>query len=72
MNNPNSVFPKTLSTTQYVLALHEPDDRVAVVVRNRFASKPRSAFPAQKTSPIPPFKTGFRSRTSAAQTCLWA
>jgi hypothetical protein len=29
------VLPKMLSAPEYVLALHRPDDRVAVVVRNR-------------------------------------
>jgi hypothetical protein len=28
-------FPRTLSASEYVLALHAPEDRVAVVVRNR-------------------------------------
>jgi RepB DNA-primase from phage plasmid len=36
MTNPNSIFPRSLSAGEYVLALHEPDDRVAVVVRDRF------------------------------------
>ncbi|MBV9888044.1 MAG: hypothetical protein JO119_15990, partial [Acidobacteria bacterium] len=36
MTNPNFIFPRSLSAAEYVLALHEPDDRVAIVVRNRF------------------------------------
>lgn len=36
MTNTNSYVPRTLSAAQYVLALHAPDDRVAVLVRNRF------------------------------------
>jgi hypothetical protein len=31
----NSFTPRQLSPAQYVLALHEPEDRVAVLVRNR-------------------------------------
>ena len=31
----NSFTPKQLSAAQYVLALHQPEDRVAVLVRNR-------------------------------------
>jgi hypothetical protein len=36
MTNLNSFTPRSLSAAEYVLALHQPDDRVAVVVRNRF------------------------------------
>jgi len=35
MTNSQPFFPRTLSASEYVLALHAPEDRVAVVVRNR-------------------------------------
>jgi hypothetical protein len=35
MTNPNPLFPRSLSSSSYLLTLHEPDDRVAIVVRNR-------------------------------------
>jgi len=35
MTNTSSYVARPLSATQYVLALHAPDDRVAVLVRNR-------------------------------------
>ena len=35
MTNTNSYVPRTLPAPDYVLALHAPDDRVAVLVRNR-------------------------------------
>ena len=35
MTDVKSFTPKQLSTAQYVLALHQPEDRVAVLVRNR-------------------------------------
>jgi RepB DNA-primase from phage plasmid len=36
MTKPNSFTRRSLAAAEYVLALHQPDDRVAVVVRNRF------------------------------------
>src|SRR5580693_9291109 len=35
MTNSAPFFPRMLSASEYVLALHAPDDRVAVLVRNR-------------------------------------
>jgi len=35
MTGVNSFTPRKLSAAQYVLALHQPEDRVAVLVRNR-------------------------------------
>ena len=35
----NSFTPRQLSAVQYVLALHQPEDRVAVLVRNRARSQ---------------------------------
>ena len=35
MTGVNSFTPRQLSAAQYVLALHQPEDRVAVLVRNR-------------------------------------
>jgi hypothetical protein len=35
MTNSAPFFPQTLSASEYVLALHSPEDRVAVLVRNR-------------------------------------
>ena len=35
MTGVNSFSPRQLSAAQYVLALHQPEDRVAVLVRNR-------------------------------------
>jgi len=35
MTNTSSYVARPLSAAQYVLALHAPDDRVAVLVRNR-------------------------------------
>jgi hypothetical protein len=35
MNEPNRFTPRMISAREYVLALHSPEDRVAVLVRNR-------------------------------------
>ena len=35
MTNPGPFSPRTLCASEYVLALHSPKDRVAVLVRNR-------------------------------------
>jgi hypothetical protein len=35
MSSSQPFVPRTLSASEYVLALHAPEDRVAVVVRNR-------------------------------------
>ncbi len=35
MTNSAPFFPRMHSASQYVLALHSPEDRVAVLVRNR-------------------------------------
>ena len=35
MTNSAPFFPRMLSASEYVLALHSPEDRVAVLVRNR-------------------------------------
>ena len=39
MTNTTSFVSRPLSAPQYVLALHQPDDRVAVLVRNRFCEQ---------------------------------
>lgn len=36
MTNTNPFVPRNLSAAEYVLALHAPDDRIAILVRNRF------------------------------------
>jgi len=35
----DSFMPRQLSAAQYVLALHQPEDRVAVLVRNRICAR---------------------------------
>jgi hypothetical protein len=39
MNEPTRFSPRMISAREYVLALHSPEDRVAVLVRNRIRAK---------------------------------
>ena len=34
MKDPNALSPRILSPSEYILALHAPQDRIAVLVRN--------------------------------------
>jgi len=55
MTNPGPFSPRTLSASEYVLALHSPEDRVAVLVRNRVRGHTMQRILAAEAIAIPPF-----------------
>jgi RepB DNA-primase from phage plasmid len=48
-------FPRTLSASEYVLALHSPEDRVAVLLRNRGRGQTMQRILAAEAIASPPF-----------------
>jgi RepB DNA-primase from phage plasmid len=56
----NSFKSRQLSAAQYVLALHEPDDRLAVLVRNRARSQTMQRILSAEEISAPPFQDWLR------------
>lgn len=55
MNQPVSFSRKMLSASEYILALHSPEDRVAVLVRNRVRGQTMQRILAAQAVASPPF-----------------
>jgi hypothetical protein len=55
MTNSTPFFPRMLSASEYVLALHSPADRVAVLVRNRTRKQTLQRILAAEAIASPPF-----------------
>ena len=55
MNEPVSFSRKMLSASEYILALHSPEDRVAVLVRNRVRGQTMQRILAADAIASPPF-----------------
>ena len=56
----NSFKSRQLSAAQYVLALHEPDDRVAILVRNRTRRQTMQRILSAEEISAPPFQDWLR------------
>jgi hypothetical protein len=56
MTQANSFKPRQLSPAQYVLALHRPDDRVAILVRNRARERTVQRILLAEDIASPPFQ----------------
>jgi hypothetical protein len=55
VTNPGPFSPQMLSASEYVLALHSPEDRVAVLVRNRARARTTQRILAAEAIASPPF-----------------
>ena len=55
MTSPRLFTPRMLSASEYVLALHSPEDRVAVLVRNRARAQTMQRILAAEAIASPPF-----------------
>jgi len=55
MNEPGQFSRRMLSASEYVLALHSPEDRVAVLVRNRVREQTLQRILAAEAIASPPF-----------------
>ena len=55
MNEPGQFSRRMLSASEYVLALHSPEDRVAVLVRNRARGQTMQRILAAEAIASPPF-----------------
>ena len=55
MNEPGQFSRRMLSASEYVLALHSPEDRVAVLVRNRMRGQTLQRILAAEAIASPPF-----------------
>ena len=62
MTNTNSFVARPLSAADYVLALHAPDDRVAVLVRNRFREQTMQRILPAEDIASPPFQSWLREQ----------
>lgn len=56
MTEPNSPVPRQLTASQYVLALHPPEDRVAVLIRNRARGQTMQRILPAGVIASPPFQ----------------
>jgi hypothetical protein len=56
MTEPNPFKARHLSAAQYVLALHQPEDRVAVLVRNRVREQTMQRILSAEDIASPPFQ----------------
>ena len=62
MTDTNSYVSRPLSAAQYVLALHAPDDRVAVLVRDRSREQTMQRILAAEDIANPPFQNWLREQ----------
>jgi hypothetical protein len=61
----NSFKPRQLSAAQYVLALHQPEDRVAVLVRNRIRAQTIQRILLAEDIASPPFQDWLKQQNNA-------
>ena len=65
MTDTNFFNPRHLSASQYVLALHQPDDRIAVLVRNRDRGQAMQRILLAEDVASPPFHDWLRHQNDA-------
>ena len=65
MTTDSSFTPKSLSASEYVLALFEPTDNVAILSRNRRTSRTVQRITAAETISGPEFQSWLRSENAA-------
>jgi len=65
MTTVNSFTPRQLSASQYALALHQPEDRVAVLVRNRARSQTIQRILLVEDIASPPFQDWLKEQNDA-------
>jgi hypothetical protein len=65
MTDLNSFKPRRLSASDYVLALHRPEDRVAVLVRNRARAQTMQRILFAEDIAAPPFQDWFKEQNDA-------
>lgn len=65
MTDLNSFTPRKLSAAQYVLALHQPEDRVAVLVRNRARAQTIQRILLAEDIASPRFQEWFKDQNDA-------
>jgi hypothetical protein len=70
MTELNLYKTRQLSAVQYVLALHQPQDRVAVLVRNRVREQTLQRILSAEDSASSRFKIGSRSKIMQVPTCM--
>ena len=70
MTELNLFKTRQLSAVQYVLALHQPEDRVAVLVRNRVREQTMRRVLSAGDTASSRFKIGSRSKIIQVSTCM--
>ena len=70
MTELNFYKTRQLSAVQYVLALHQPQDRVAVLVRNRVREQTLRRILCAEDIARSRFKIGSRSKIMQVPTCI--
>ncbi len=65
MSNDRAFTPRFLSAPEYVLALHEPNDHVAVLVRNRSREQTMQRILPAETIASPPFQAWLKEQNEA-------
>jgi len=70
MMEQNLFKARQLSAAQYVLALHQPQDRVAVLVRNRVREQTMRRILSAEDIASSRFKIGPRSKMMQVPTCM--
>jgi RepB DNA-primase from phage plasmid len=65
MMRTHSFTPRLLSASEYVLALHRPEDRVALLLRNRTRGQTMQRILAAETVASPPFQDWLRGRNES-------
>lgn len=65
MTQPNPFTPRSLSPSEYVLALHHPEDRVALLLRNRPRGQTMQRILSAETVASPPFQDRLRERSES-------
>ncbi|HVB00887.1 MAG TPA: hypothetical protein VNE42_06460, partial [Acidimicrobiales bacterium] len=65
MTTDSSFAPKSLSASEYVLALFEPTDNVAVLARNRRTGQTVQRITTAETVASPEFQSSLRRENSA-------
>jgi hypothetical protein len=65
MSDVSTFTPRFLSAPEYVLALHEPNDRVAVLVRNRAREQTMQRILPAEAIASPPFQAWLKEQNEA-------
>ncbi len=65
MSDVSAFTPRFLSASEYVLALHEPNDRVAVLIRNRGREQTMQRILPAEAIASPPFQAWLKEQNEA-------